>query len=148
MLDELRRRIDGKRLTIVGVGNPLRGDDGVGVALVERLQGQTSATLVNASDVPENYLGVIESARPQVVVMVDAVNLGAQPGDVAFLEIEQLARTRVSTHNASLALFAEVLRQSTGADILVLGIQPSTLAFGAPLSAPVQAALEKLTQVF
>jgi hydrogenase 3 maturation protease len=148
MLETLRSRIEGKRLAILGVGNPLRGDDGAGPTLVERWQGKVAATLIDAADVPENYLGVVGAARPEVVLIVDAVELGAAPGDVALIEVGQLAGAGVTTHNASLALFARVLQAETGADIFVVAIQPQSTSFGAPLSPPVEVTLKCLEELF
>lgn len=148
MLEALRRRTSGKKLVVVGVGNPLCGDDGIGPALVERLRGKTRSMLVDGGDVPENYLDVVEDARPEVVLIVDAVDLGVAPGDTALIEIGQLAGTRLTTHNASLALFAEAVRKATGADIFVLAIQPSATSFGSPTSTPVKALLPSLEKLF
>ena len=148
MLEALRRRTSGKKLVIVGVGNSLRGDDGIGPALVARLSGKTRALLVDGGDVPENYLDVVEAARPEVVLIVDVVDLGAAPGDTALVEIDQLAGARLTTHNASLAFFAEALQSSTGADVFVVAIQPGVTLCGAPMSAPAQASLNNLESLF
>ena len=148
MIPELRNRIHGKKIVILGVGNPLRGDDGAGPALVERLQGKTSATLVNAGDVPENYLGVVTSAKPDLVLIVDAVEMGANPGDLALIEGTQLGGAQATTHNTSLALFARVLQVETGAEILVVGIQPGVISFGEPLSIPMTKTLQNLVILF
>jgi hydrogenase 3 maturation protease len=147
MLEELRRRTSGKRLVIVGVGNPLRGDDGIGPALVERLSGKTRAILVDGGEVPENYLDLVEQARPDVVLIIDAVDLRAAPGDVALIEMGQLAGAAFTTHNATLAVFAKALQAATGADVFVLAIQPSTTSVGAPMSAPLAAILPSLDRM-
>ena len=148
MLDELRDRINGKKLAILGVGNPLRGDDGIGPALVDRLQGRIGGTLINAGDVPENYLDVVRVARPDVVLIVDAVELGTKPGDVALVEIEQLGGVIATTHNTSLAPVAQMIRAETGADVFVVAIQPATSSLGAPMSSEVNATLEYLDKWF
>ena len=144
VLEQLRDRLSGKRVVILGVGNPLRGDDGAGPALIERLLGKVDATLIDAGDVPENYLGPVEAARPQVVLIVDAALFGANPGDIALVEIEELAGSNISTHNSSLALVARVIGSMTGAEVLLLAIQPETISFGAPLSPSVIKALDYL----
>jgi hydrogenase 3 maturation protease len=142
MLEKLKKRLQGKKTIILGIGNPMRGDDGAGPALIERLQGKVSATLIDAGEVPENYLGPIESAAPEVVLIVDAADLKASPGDVALIELDQLAQTGISTHNASLGLFASVVQRLTGADILVLAVQPEVNSFGAGISEEVERTLE------
>jgi hydrogenase 3 maturation protease len=146
MLEELQKRLKGKKTIILGIGNPMRGDDGVGPALIERLQGKTKAMLIDGGEVPENYLGPIEAAGPEVVLIIDAADLKASPGDAALIEIDQLAKTGLSTHNASLGLFASVVQRLTGADILVLAVQPEVNSFGAPISEAVERTLEWFEQ--
>ena len=146
MIEQLRERLKGKKTVILGIGNSMRGDDGVGPALIERLQGKVSATLIDGGEVPENYLGPIEAAKPEAVLIVDAADLRASPGDVALIEIEQLAQTGISTHNASLGLFASVVQSLTGADILVLAVQPEFNSFGAGMSEAVERTLEWLEE--
>lgn len=145
LLEQLRQRTSGRRLLILGIGNRLRADDGFGPMLIDRLQGNTETFLLDAGDVPENYLGVIEAAAPEVVLVVDAVDLGAQPGDVALIEIDQLSETTSSTHNASLSLLFKVLKVP---DVFIIAVQPRTTAFGAPISQPVVGALQVLEKLF
>jgi hydrogenase 3 maturation protease len=148
MLEALRHRTSGKKLVIVGVGNTLRGDDGIGPVLVERLRGKTRATLIDGADVPENYLDVVEAARPDVVLIIDSVELGSKPGTVALIEIEQLAGARLTTHNTTLAPFAEAVHVATGAHVFVLAIQPGDTSLRSPMSIPVEAILPSLEKLF
>ncbi len=140
-------RIANKRLALIGVGNRLRGDDGAGPALVDLLRGRHAAFLIDAGDVPEDYYSVVERATPQVVVIADAVDMGARPGDIAMLEIEQLAGAPMTTHNTGIATFAQALKMSLAADVFVLAIQPAGTALGAPISDPVLATLEYLAEL-
>jgi hydrogenase 3 maturation protease len=146
MIEQLRERLQGKKTVILGIGNPMRGDDGLGPALIERLQGKTNASLIDGGEVPENYLGPIEAAQPEVVLIVDAADLQASAGDAALIKMDQLSQTGISTHNASLGLFAKVVQTLTGAEILVLAVQPMYNSFGTPLSGPVIRTLDWLEQ--
>ena len=78
MIDELQKKIDGKKVLLLGVGNRLRGDDGVGSYLVKRLQKKMKIPLIDASDVPENYIGPIENSGANLVLVVDAADIGAE----------------------------------------------------------------------
>jgi hydrogenase 3 maturation protease len=147
MLDSLHQKIMGKRLLIMGVGNRLRGDDAIGPLLMDRLQSNVIADLLDAGDVPENYLGVIESASPEIILVVDAVNFGAQPGEVALFSLDQLSNMTVSTHNASLHLLFKALQLDPPPDVLLLAIQPANLIFGEPLSSPVMETLDMLARI-
>ncbi len=146
LIEQLEERLQGKKTVILGIGNPMRGDDGLGPALIERLQGKTKAILIDGGEVPENYLGPIEAAKPEVVLIIDAADLQASPGDVALIEMEQLSQTGISTHNASLGLFAKVVQTLTGAEILVLAVQPMYNSFGTPISEAVERTLEWVEQ--
>jgi hydrogenase 3 maturation protease len=112
--NELQSRLAGKRVVILGVGNSLRGDDAVGSALAEKLHGHINAIVLNAGDAPEDYLGRIIAARPDVVVIVDATETGSEPGSVALIEPEQLPETSFSTHTLSLGMLATIVTGGTG----------------------------------
>jgi hydrogenase 3 maturation protease len=148
MINKLRDRIRGRRVVIVGVGNPMRGDDGIGPRLTDRLQGIVYTPLINAGEVPENYLGQVVALQPEVVVIVDAVAMGAAVGDIAILEVTEIAAGALSTHNASLDILANYIQTDTQADVFVLGVQPGTIAFGAPMTLAVENTLQVLTALF
>lgn len=147
MLDSLHQKIMGKRFLIMGIGNRLRGDDAIGPLLIDRLQGKVIADLLDAGDVPENYLGVIESARPETILVADAVDFGAQPGEVALFSLDQLSNITVSTHNASLQLLFKALQLDPPPDVLLLAVQPADIIFGEPLSLPVMETLNMLARI-
>lgn len=132
---------------IVGVGNTLCGDDGVGPLVVGLLRGRTSALLVDAGEVPENYVGHIAALQPDAVVVVDAVDHGGEPGSTTVVEAGGFGTVSFSTHNPSMVPFATFLRTDTSADLFAVGIQPLTMAFGAPMSRVVRRAAERLAEV-
>ena len=139
----LAERLSG-RVVVVGIGNPLRGDDGAGARLAELLAGTTGALVINAEEVPENHLGPVVRARPDRILLIDAVDLGERPGSVALLEIDELRDYPPSTHRVPLAVFADFLGQATGAEILLLAVQPGRNGFGAGLTAEVEGSVSAL----
>ena len=144
--EELARRLSG-RVVVLGVGNPLRGDDAAGCLVARRLQGTPGVRVVEAEEVPESFVGDIAAAMPDVVALVDAVDLGAEPGAVAMLEREQVATYAPTTHRMPLSLVMEVVQRRTGADVFLIAVQPLTLAFGAKVSPEVSATVEVLAAV-
>jgi hydrogenase 3 maturation protease len=147
VFSELKSSLEGKRILLLGVGNRLRGDDAVGSLLVERLKGKVEVPLIDAGDVPENYLGPIEESGAELVLVVDAADIGAHAGDVALFDIEQVQGMSVSTHTANLGLLFQVIPPETRPKVIVLGIQPGNLEFGEGLSEPVRATLESLVEM-
>lgn len=143
MLNSLRRRLKGKVL-LIGVGNPMRGDDAVGPALIEGLDGRVDAALINGGEVPESYMGSIINAGADTIVFIDAVDLKTEPGSLAIIEIDDLKGLNFSTHQLSLELFMNCLRAETGADIFLMGIQPRATHLGEPISLAILQTLSSL----
>jgi len=127
---------------LVGIGNLSRGDDGFGPALVRRLRADTSVPLIDAGDVPENFLGPITKSGKPVVVFADAVLLDAPPGSLHWIRPEELEAGAVSTHAGSLGLAATFIKQTTGAEVYVLGVVPKNLRFGDAVSRTVMRAVD------
>ena len=147
MLVELKSRLVGKHVLILGVGNRLRGDDAIGPLLLDRLQGKVNVPLIDAGDVPENYLGPIEESGAELVLVVDAADMGAKVGDAAIFDIEQVKGKSVSTHTANLSLLFQVIPPEKRPQVIMLGIQPGNTEFGQGLSEPVRATMESLVEL-
>lgn len=133
-------------VVVVGVGNPLRGDDAAGCEVALRLQGRSAALVLNAESVPESELVRIAMAHPDTVMFVDAVDLGAAPGSLAVLEARQMAHYGPSTHRVPLRILMECVRRDTGADVFVVAVQPRNVEFGEPMSAKVAAGVALLAE--
>lgn len=154
LLAALRRRLRGF-VVIAGVGNVLRGDDGAGPRLVEMLQERLSGHhdsssaihLVNCGTTPENYIGTISRLRPDTIVVVDSAAVGLIPGEMRVVEIEEVSERAFSTHQLSPALFMRRLKEESGADVLLVAVQPAARSLDENLSDPVTQSLTKLRDV-
>lgn len=147
----LSRLPDGRlpRLSVVGVGQTLRGDDGAGPAIARRLAAQLAdpaLQVMDAGHAPENCLGRIVSHRPDVILFMDAIRGDGAPGDIIWLPAEASDSVGGSTHTLSLAMLGCYLAAETGAAVFVLGIVPAHLGFGEGLSPAVAAAVERVAE--
>jgi hydrogenase maturation protease len=133
---------------VIGLGNPVLTDDGVGLAVVRRLR--TIAGL-RAVALVELYCGGLALMEGMVgydrVFLVDAMTTGATPGTIRELTFEQVAVTHnaYSSHNGSLATAFE-LGRLCGArlprQIRVWGVEAQDVhTFGEQLTLPVRAAV-------
>jgi len=133
---------------LVGVGNPLRGDDGVGVHLARRLSEELSGghlRVVAAEDIPESYVFQIAASDCRNVVFVDGVATDAEPGTVffgRFAEIRELSAD-YSTHKLSLSLCVRIL-ETENKPTYLLGIVVGDLDFGDSLTESVRIAADRL----
>ena len=142
--------VDAQKVVVVGIGNPIRTDDYVGLKIVESLKGNLSPTvlLLEAETVPESHLCDIEEFQPSHVLLIDAAYLGCKPGIASLVHAEKVViSSAVTTHLLPLRVFCEYVKQATGAKIALLLIEPKNTDFGEGLTAPVQAAAKRLTKV-
>lgn len=148
VLSHLKAHLQGK-VVIVGIGNTLRRDDGIGSILASRIKAKVSWIVYDAQESPENYLGKIAKDGPDTVVIIDAVEFGAKPGEFAILEAPEIKTTNLfSTHNASIHLLINYLQTNLKADIIILVIQPKDIKFGDELSPELTTTLNKLENWF
>jgi len=139
IIEILQNRLVG-RVAIVGVGNPMRGDDGAGPHIVARLEGRTEALLVDAGEVPEDYVDKIAGHKPDVVCVIGAASLGIAPGGLGLIESEEFGEASFSTHSPSMAPFAMSLETDTHCQVFAIGIQPRQTTLNAVLSPEVEEA--------
>ena len=148
MIDELEKIIEGKRVLLLGVGNRLRGDDGLGSYLIKRLQNKINIPLIDASDVPENFIGPIEESGADLILIVDAADIGANPGDIALVDVDKLKSFGISTHTANLSLLFKVIPQDRRPEALLVAVQPASTETGRGLSEAVRNSLDGLEHLF
>jgi len=132
---------------LVGIGNILRGDDSFGPRVIHLLRNQTSLPLVDAGCAPENSLGPITRLAPRQIILIDAVTLDAPPGSLHWIEPDELAPGGISTHALSLELMVNFIRQSTQAQVHILGVVPVRLGLGNSFSPQVARAAEQLVSI-
>ena len=137
------------RLAIVGVGNDLHGDDGAGTLVVRALTAHKPIAtdrlcLIEGGLAPEAYTGVIRRFKPTHVLIIDCALMNAPPGTVDWLPWQQVDGISASTHTFPLSLFATYLTTALDCEVLVLGIQPDTTAFGASVSVAVHTAVQEV----
>jgi len=133
---------------ILGIGNILKGDDGAGPLVCERLKAaKVSAGLIDAGTVPENYIQRIIKKAPQTLIVIDAIDFGDKAGTIKILEPDDLNSLVISTHTLSPRLFVDMIRRSIQLDVLFVGIQPAQTQLGQPATDDVVRAIEKLSAV-
>ena len=135
---------------VIGVGNPLRGDDGAGPAVIQCLQNRlppSVATLQLDSD----GVSLIEAWRDfERVILVDAAGSGAVPGFIHRFDVSRTELPRglfhYSSHLFGVAEAVELARQlgRLPERLVVYGIEGAVFAYGEGLSAAVAAAVERV----
>lgn len=136
---------------VIGLGNPLMGDDGLGLAAAQRLLSDwdlpADLQIVDGGTWGLNLLPVIEDAAR--VVLLDAIDLAEPPGTLIRLPRERLPKylaTKISPHQVDLrdVLALAELRRTLPDDTTAIGLQPAVVALGDRLSPVIQGRLEEL----
>ncbi len=144
MLVHLQSHLEGK-VVILGIGNTLRNDDGVGSILAQRIQAKVPYIVYDSGPSPENYLGKVIKDKADNIISIDAVDFGGKPGEFRVVEAEEIKTINLfSTHNASISLTINYLQNNLKVDIIILIIQPGSIAFGDRLSPGIAEALNQL----
>jgi len=131
-----------RRVVIVGVGNPIRGDDAVGPRIIELLESKpiNNVLLLNTESVPEAFTGKVEQFNPTHVLLVDAANFRGMPGETKLITGDQIGGQAISTHSLPLNIFISYIEKSLGISVILLGIQPMSINLGESMSEPVEEA--------
>jgi hydrogenase 3 maturation protease len=135
------------RVAVVGIGHELRGDDAAGVTLVrllKRWSHDSSLLVIEAGLAPENCCGLLFRCRPDLVLLVDAADMGTEPGTVRWLDWQDVTgpQWHVSTHTLPLDLLATYLTAGLACPVALLGIQVADVSLGAALTPAVKFAVE------
>jgi hydrogenase 3 maturation protease len=131
---------DFEKLLIMGVGNVLKGDDGLGPFIINKLENinNPNLVLINASTVPENFTGLIKKEKPSHIIIIDATLMDKKPGSIGIFTKDEFKNINISTHSMSLSYLIKYLEKDNLFKILFIGIQAENLDFSDSLSSSVQ----------
>nr|WP_297827666.1 hydrogenase maturation peptidase HycI [uncultured Methanobrevibacter sp.] len=134
---------DYEKLIILGVGNELKCDDGVGPYIIKKLQAEDIEDMdkllfINAETVPENFTGKLRKENPSHIIIVDACLMGGEPGDVKIVDKYDFANIGISTHSMSLSYFVKYLERDNDFKIIFVGIEPESMDFSEKLTENVE----------
>ncbi len=134
-------------VVVMGIGNPCRGDDAAGSLVAQLISDIPGVRVIDAQEVPENYVRQVVGEAPGTVVLVDSVDLESAPGSVALLDKDQVEGYLPSTHRMPLSLLMDYLERETHARIFLIAIQPRHAAFMQPMSGEVHSSVKSIAGV-
>ena len=139
------------RVIVVGIGNPIMGDDSVGIRVVEELKKEvevdTAILTTTTFEVLDKILGYDKA------IIVDGIKSGNEPGTIYELTVDDVFYTYsfTNTHNLSLAttlklgylIFPEKMPKS----IKLIAIEVENTDFGRDCSPKVKDAIPKVVEM-
>ena len=140
---------DSPSILVLGLGNPLMGDDGFGLAVLHRLETEWNlparVSLVDGGTWGMQLLPDIEAATH--LLLLDAIDARRGPGAAVRLTRDELPRYfahKLSPHQIDLreVLALAELRGTLPGEVVAIGAQPLVLELGVDLSPPLAAAVD------
>jgi hydrogenase maturation protease len=140
-----------KKMAIVGVGNLLLMDEGVGVHVVQELERRhlpSNVLVIDGGTCPD---ALAYASEVDKLVIVDAVRGGGEPGTVYRLtpdDIDESDRNPLSLHEWDLMDSLKLSRYWTeDIEVVIIGVEPAQMEWGMDLSPEVQARLPRIVEV-
>jgi hydrogenase maturation protease len=138
-------------ILVIGIGNPDRGDDAVGLAIARKVKAAAEPGEVTVKELVGDQLALIDEWDGATeVYLVDAVCSGGTPGAVYRFDAANGLTERFGhrgTHTFSLADVIELARVLGRLPVHVagFGIEAADFTIGAGLSAEAAAAADEVT---
>lgn len=132
MLKDLENLLHQKdrKILFVGIGNVLKSDDGVGVYICNNIKNHANILSLTVETGIENYIGKINTLKPDILVLLDCADLRSPAGTFKILEVNQVQDLTFNTHNISLRRLSDFFEMP----VYILGIQPEKVDFGENIS--------------
>lgn len=125
-----------RRIAIIGVGNSLRGNDVLGLLVIDELESMCleGVLLLKTETSPESFVNDICDYNPAHIIIIDAANLGKVPGESEIIQPCVIRGSMTSTHSIPLTVFVELLKNKLKVKIIIIGIQPDNVDFGTEIT--------------
>lgn len=144
-----------RQTLIVGVGNRLLGDEGIGPHIADHLSRLSMPPGVGVLDCGCDLLNLVSYIdEPRKIVLVDAIRAGGKPGQIhkfGFSDLEAVQVRTQSAHQVQVVDALRLLRQVhpclADCEIIVIGIEPKAVELNTDLSTEVTESIAELTRL-
>jgi hydrogenase 3 maturation protease len=139
---------------ILGIGNRLGGDDAAGTCVVDMLNRRRQKAMdsptseimaIDTGTAPESYTSVIRRQRPDLLILIDAADMGLPPGALRTIAPEKINILSFSTHHIPIPMFVSYVEEFCG-KVLVIGVQPEQTETGTGISKAVHKSVKELVE--
>lgn len=139
---------------VIGLGNILLKDEGVGVHVVnavrKRYRCYPQVEIIDGGTLGLDLLHLIEGRDR--LLLVDAIDFGKEPGYIGVLSNDEIPSTlcaKLSVHHIGLSdvLYAAKLRGGTPPEMRLIGIQPGSIEVGLDVSDCVKDKMDTLIEM-
>lgn len=137
---------------MIGVGNALRSDDAAGILVARALSDRKCAAdtqhilIIEGGQAPENRTGELRQFLPDLVLIVDAAEMGQAAGTIRWIPEKSIDGMSASTHSLPLSMLAHYLKLDLNCTVMLLGIQVRSNEVGENVSGEVMQAIDEVVE--
>jgi hydrogenase maturation protease len=141
-----------KKLAVIGIGNTLRRDDGIGMIILESLLRFYKREGIDYLNFGSDSFDLIHRLQDyDAALVIDGINAGLDVGEVKISELKDIEykidNSIISTHELNLKSVFELSKElGLKTKIYVAGIQVSDVGFGESLSKALEEKLVGITK--
>jgi hydrogenase maturation protease len=148
-----KSKLNKPKVAVLGLGNDLLRDDGIGIYVVRELAGTVDQGKVDIID-GGSSIDIFFLIEDQIekLIIIDAMDAGEKPGEVKVINIDDLHRvgsSPVSLHDMDIPANLKILSISNPAlkSVVVIGVQAADIGPGLELTPEVAAAVPKVVDI-
>jgi hydrogenase maturation protease len=140
------------RIAVIGIGNSLRRDDGIGIHILESLLNNYRRGQIDYLDFGSASFDIIHRLQNyDVVLLIDGIQADLPVGQLKIFSLDGASLTEkstaISSHELNLKDIFKLTRElKIKAKIYVAGIQVEDVGFGQDFSLPLQEKTEEITK--
>lgn len=109
------------------IGNQEGGDDAIGPYIADKLQSNDKQSVIDCGTNPENYTSYVKKYKPEQLILIDAVEMKLNPGEIRIVPKEKIGRMHISTHGIPITVIIDYLEKYVK-NIIFIGIQPKNIS--------------------
>ena len=129
----------------MGIGNTLRGDDGIGSIIARNFKDNDWLSL-DCGVAPENFTSIIKKNKPHLVVLIDVVEMDLKPGEFRIIPPEKINTMHLTTHSIPLSFLISYLKTFTR-EIIFIGIQPKIIDYSTSISPEILKSSQEIIKI-
>jgi hydrogenase maturation protease len=141
-----------KKIAIIGLGNPLLKDDGVGLLIIGQLREQGLPEAIEAFEAGGSFYEYWELLNcSDNIILVDSLSGGGPPGTVYLLEPGEIARENESglfRHDDGILNVLDIMEHSGARKkVVIIGVEPKEIAYSLEPSPEIRAKIPLVVEV-
>jgi hydrogenase maturation protease len=140
-------------LKVIGLGNVLRGDDGIGPFIVNKLKDLNVQIPVQLVELDTDPFSILEHLiGPEPVLIIDCAKMGKKPGEIIKFDIKesnlQFADKFISLHSISFSEIYQIARNiGSVTKCNIIGVEPKSVNYNTGLSKEIENSVTKILEM-